>query len=123
MFFGAGAENILVAFQITFVGALVFGLTQLLLADHDGPLDRRDWLGLLAGFAGLLCSGVAITMTVVVGLAVLLRRGLARLARGAVPHRAARASRTLLWSTLAPKGQNAEQLPESFADAGRSSSC
>ena len=45
VFFGAGAENILVAFQITFVGSLVFGLTQLLLADHDGPLDRRDWLG------------------------------------------------------------------------------
>ena len=49
MFFGAGAENILVVFQITFVGALVFGLVQLLLADHDGPIDRRDWFGLLAG--------------------------------------------------------------------------
>ena len=40
VFFGSGAENILVAFQITFVGSLVFGLAQLLLADHDGPLDR-----------------------------------------------------------------------------------
>ena len=37
VFFGSGAENILIAFQITFVGSLVFGLTQLLLADHDGP--------------------------------------------------------------------------------------
>jgi hypothetical protein len=52
VFFGSGAENILIAFQITFVGALVFGLAQLVLADHDGPLDRRDWLGLLAGLAG-----------------------------------------------------------------------
>ena len=68
VFFGSGAENILVAFQITFVGSLVFGLAQLLLADHDGPLDRRDWFGLLAGLAGLMCSGVAVTMTVIVGV-------------------------------------------------------
>src|SRR6187200_2055234 len=65
VFFGAGGENILVAFQITFVGSLVFGFTHLLLADHDGPIDRRDWLGLLAGFAGLLCSGVSIALTIV----------------------------------------------------------
>jgi hypothetical protein len=74
-FFGAGAENILVAFQIAFVGALVFGLTHLILADHDGPLDRRDGFGLLAGFCGLMCSSVAISMVVAVGIAVLLRRG------------------------------------------------
>ena len=101
VFFGAGAENILVAFQITFVGSLVFGLTQLLFADHDGPLDRRDWLGLLAGFAGLLCSGVAVTMTVVVGLAVLLRRGF-RGWRVALFHTAPLAVAYALWSTLAP---------------------
>src|SRR4029077_2625645 len=62
VFFGSGAENILIAFQITFVGSLVFGLAQLLLADHDGPVNRRDWLGLLAGLAALMCSGVGITM-------------------------------------------------------------
>jgi hypothetical protein len=107
VFFGAGAENILVAFQITFVGALVFGLTQLLLADHDGPLDRRDWLGLLAGFAGLLCSGVAVTMTVVVGLAVLLRRGF-RGWRVALFHTAPLAVAYALWSAFAPTGQNGE---------------
>ncbi len=107
VFFGSGAENILVAFQITFVGALVFGLTQLLLADHDGPLDRRDWLGLLAGFAGLLCSGVAVTMTVVVGLAVLLRRGF-RGWRVALFHTVPLAVAYALWSTFAPAGQNGE---------------
>jgi hypothetical protein len=73
--FGAGYENVVWAFQVGFVGALVLGLTQLLLADHDGPLDGRDWLALLAGFAGLVCSGVAVTMTIAVGLAMLLRRG------------------------------------------------
>ncbi len=38
-------------------GPLVLGLGQLLLADHDGPLDRRDWIGLVLGFLALLCSG------------------------------------------------------------------
>ena len=73
--FGAGAENIVWAFQMAWQASLVLGLTHLLLADHDGPLDRRDWLGLLAGLLGLLCSGVAVTMVVVVGLAALVRRG------------------------------------------------
>ncbi len=72
--FGAGAQDILWAFQITFTGALVFGLVHLLLVDHDGPVDRRDWLGLVAGALGLMCSGVAVTMVIVVGVAALLRR-------------------------------------------------
>jgi hypothetical protein len=73
--FGAGYQNIIWAFQIGFTGALVFGLTHLLLADHDGPIDRRDWLGCLAGLAALLCSGVGVTMVVIVGVATLVRRG------------------------------------------------
>jgi len=72
--FGAGAQDVLWAFQITFTGALVFGLVQLLLVDHDGPVDRRDWLALVAGFLAVMCSGVAVTMVVVVGIALLLRR-------------------------------------------------
>jgi len=73
--FGAGAQDILWAFQIAFTGALVLGLVHVVLADHDGPLDRRDWFGIAAGFLALLCSGVAVTMVGVVGLATLLRRG------------------------------------------------
>jgi hypothetical protein len=73
--FGAGYGDIVWAFQIGFNGSLVFGLTHLLLADHDGPVDRRDWLGLVAGFMGLLCSGVAVSMVIVVGFATLTRRG------------------------------------------------
>jgi hypothetical protein len=106
VFFGSGSENILVAFQITFVGALVFGLGQLLLADHDGPLAGRDWLGLLAGLSALMCSGVGITMVAVVGGAVLLRRGL-RGWRIALFHTAPLAAAYLLWSQLAPTGQPA----------------
>jgi hypothetical protein len=46
--FGTGAENLVYAVNMGFAGALVFGLVQLLLADHDGPIDRRDAIGLLA---------------------------------------------------------------------------
>jgi predicted lipoprotein with Yx(FWY)xxD motif len=73
--FGSGWQNILWAFQIGFVGAFVLGLVQLLLADHDGRIDRRDWLGLLAGAAALMFSGVGVLMVLVVGLAALVRRG------------------------------------------------
>jgi hypothetical protein len=73
--FGPGSQNIVWAFQIGLDGSLVFGLTQLLLADHEGPVDRRDWLGLSAGALALMCSGLGVTMAVVVGLATLLRRG------------------------------------------------
>jgi hypothetical protein len=75
LLFGAGAQNVMYAFQITFTGALAFGLAHLLLADHDGAIDRRDWIGLLMGALGLMCSGVAVTMVAVVGLATVVRRG------------------------------------------------
>ena len=62
--------------SITFVGfAVPFGLAQLLLADHDGPRNRRDWFGLAAGLAGVLCSSVALAMVFVVGVAMLYKRG------------------------------------------------
>jgi len=75
VFFGTGAEIFIYAVNVGFVAALVLGLTQLLLADHDGPVDHRDGLGLLAGLASLLCSSVALTMIAVVGVATLFRRG------------------------------------------------
>lgn len=75
VFFGAGAENILWGFQITFIGAMLFGFVQLLLADHDAGIDRRDWFGMGAGLLALLCSGVGVTMVAVAGTAALIRRG------------------------------------------------
>ncbi len=73
--FGAGYQDIMWPTLIGFGGALLFGLVQLLLADHDGPLDRRDGLALLAGLAAMLCSALAVTMVLVVGIATLWRRG------------------------------------------------
>ena len=83
--FGAGAQDFLWAFQITFTAALVLGLVHLLLADHDGPVDRRDWLGIGAGLLGLMCSGVCVTMVVAVGASTLLRRGWRAAALHSVP--------------------------------------
>ncbi len=91
--FGAGSADILVPVQVAFTGAFVLGLTQLLLADHDGPLDRRDFWGLAAGVAGLMFSAFSITMAVVVGIAVLLRRGW----RVALFHTAPLAGVYLVW--------------------------
>ena len=75
LFLGSGRENLVWAFQISFVGALAFGLAHLVLADHDGPAGRRDLAGIACGVVGLMFSGVAICMVFGVGLAVLMRRG------------------------------------------------
>lgn len=74
IFLGAAEDNILWAFQMTFVGALAAGLGQIILADHDGPIDRRDWLGLGCGFVALLCSGQAPALIMGAGVVCLLRR-------------------------------------------------
>lgn len=73
--FGRGYENVVWAFQITLVAPVIFALIQLLLADHDGRLSRRDALALGAGLMALPCSGVSLITTGAVGLALLMRRG------------------------------------------------
>lgn len=73
--FGAGESNIVWGFQITLGGSLAAGIGHMLLADHDGGIDRRDWIGLGVGLIGLTSSGVGVVMVAAVGLAVLLRRG------------------------------------------------
>jgi hypothetical protein len=74
--FGAAYGDIIWGFQIGFAGPLLFGLAQLLLVDHDGPVDRRDALALVFGAAGLMSSGNAVAMVTIVGLAVVIRRGI-----------------------------------------------
>jgi hypothetical protein len=73
--FGSGLENIIFAFQIGFTGAALCGVMQLVLADHDGSIERRDWLGLAFGVVGLMCASGAVALGATVGVAVLLRRG------------------------------------------------
>lgn len=95
--FGPGAQNIVWAFQISFTGALVFGLVAIVLTDHDGPFGRRDVLAIGAGLGAVMTSGVGITMAVVVALAVFLRRGW----RPALAYAAPLALVYGAWSTLA----------------------
>lgn len=73
--FGVAEENILAGIQISLVGSLVFGFTHMLLADHDGRIDWRDWLGLLCGLASIMSSGMGPPMVAIVGLAAVCRRG------------------------------------------------
>lgn len=75
VFFGSGHQDIVLPFQITLVGSLVFGLVHLVLAGPPGPWGRRDYLGLTAGLAALMCSGVGVAMVIAVGVAVLISRG------------------------------------------------
>ncbi len=99
--YGPGEQNIVWAFQMTFVGAILLGLVHLLLADHDGPFGRRDLAGVGAGLLGLMCSGVALVMVAVVGLAVFARRGW----RMAAYHTAPLAAAYCIWyAATAPGG-------------------
>lgn len=78
---GSGAENTLSAFQISFVGAVVLGVAQLLVLGDgdragDGPMPGRR-LGLLwlLSVLALATSGLGVTMAAVVAGATLLRHG------------------------------------------------
>jgi hypothetical protein len=55
--FGGGWENILFAIQITYNLSLLAFLAQFLLVDHDGPVDRRDWIGSGIAVIGVSSSG------------------------------------------------------------------
>jgi hypothetical protein len=97
---GSGRPNILFGFQITLTAALALGLTQLLLATHHGPWNRRDTTGLACGLVALMCSGVAVSTTIGVGAAVLVLRGW----RTALAHTAPLAAAYAAWWLLAPDG-------------------
>jgi hypothetical protein len=83
--FGPVVDDILWAFQIGFTLSMVLGLSQMLLADHDGDIDRRDWYGLALGGLALLTSGQAPPLILATGIAVLWRRGWRQAAFHTVP--------------------------------------
>lgn len=75
MVLGAGWENLVTAFQITFTIAIGIGLLALLVLPLAGPLQRRDaWVSGLLVLA-LPFSGVSLTMAFVVTFTTFLRRG------------------------------------------------
>jgi hypothetical protein len=72
---GAGWEILINAFNFTFMMPIALGLLALLLMPERGPFQRRDAYGWICNVIGLLCSGVALTMVLVVGLTAFFRRG------------------------------------------------
>jgi hypothetical protein len=87
--FGGGWENIVFAVQITYNLTLLCFVAQLLLCDHDGPTDRRDWIGAALGVIGVTSSGFGPFM--IVGIAIFLagRQRWKALLIGVVPQAAA----------------------------------
>ncbi len=68
--FGTGWENMVFAIQITYNFSLLAFLAQVLLVDHDGPADRRDWIGSALAVIGVSSSGFGPFF--ILGIAVLL---------------------------------------------------
>lgn len=83
--FGNGWENIVFAIQITFNLSLLAFLAQLLLVDHDGPIDRRDVAGAAIGVVGVMSSGFGPFFVLGVGVLLGLRRRWRALAVAVVP--------------------------------------
>ena len=55
--FGSGWENIVFAVQLTYNLSLLAFLVHLALIDHDGPPNRRDAVGVVAGLVAVASSG------------------------------------------------------------------
>jgi hypothetical protein len=71
---GAIFENITWAFQIGFIAPVLLGWWAILLTTSPPTNRRRDLTAILLLTAGLMCSGIGVTMTVVAGLCVLVAR-------------------------------------------------
>src|SRR4051794_13801307 len=72
--FGAGWENLVFAVQIVYNFSLLAFLGQMLLVDHDGPIDRRDGFGVLLSLIGVSSSGFGPFFGFGVGVLLVLRR-------------------------------------------------
>ncbi len=72
--FGGGWENLMFAVQIVYNFSLLAFLGQSLLVDHDGPVDRRDWIGAGISLIGVSSSGFGPFFAFGVGLLLVLRR-------------------------------------------------
>ncbi|MGH2685669.1 MAG: hypothetical protein ACRDJP_09420 [Actinomycetota bacterium] len=73
--FGPGADDLLWAFQIGFIGAAAFGVGLILLVDHANGFGRRDVAAWCLAIAGLMCSAVALPLIAGAGILGFVRRG------------------------------------------------
>jgi hypothetical protein len=72
--FGSGWENLVWAVQITYFLSLLAFLAQLVLVDHDGPLDWRDIAAALVAIIGVASSGFGPFFLFGAALMIVLRR-------------------------------------------------
>jgi hypothetical protein len=95
--FGSGWENIVFAIQLTYNMSLLGFLVHLYLIDHDGPPDRRDALGVIAGLVAVSSSGFGPFFIVGTLLFAVLRRRWKAAAIATVPTALASAWWWLVW--------------------------
>jgi hypothetical protein len=74
LLFGSGWDNIVFAIQICYNLSLVCFLAQILLVDHSGAANRRDWVAAGVGIVGVLSSGFAPVFMAGVFVFLFLRR-------------------------------------------------
>ncbi len=113
--FGAGWENLLFAVQITYNMSLVAFLGHLLLADHDGPLDRRDAIGSVLGFVSVSSSGFGPFFLLGTLLLLTLRRRWLAAAVAVVPQTIALSWWWLTWGAD-PAGERGSAAPSFVID-------
>jgi hypothetical protein len=97
--FGSGWENIVFAIQITYNLSLAAFLVQVLLVDHEGPIDRRDIVGAVVGLIGVMSSGFGPFFAFGVFVLLATRRRWRAAAVAVVPQGLAYGWWLLTWST------------------------
>lgn len=105
--FGGGWENIVFAIQITYNFSLLAFLAHLLLVDHDGRLDRRDWIGAGISLIGVSSSGFGPFFAFGVGVLLVARRRWKAAAVAVIPQAIAWSWWWLTWGAD-PAGQQGE---------------
>ncbi|HLI24953.1 MAG TPA: hypothetical protein VKU91_08345 [Acidimicrobiales bacterium] len=107
--YGPGWEDLAWAFQIGFVGALMFGLLALDAVDGGAPTWRRDATASLLAVAALMCSAVGDAMLVALAASLVRRRRWERAVAVLVPPVAAE-----LWWWLAVGHRSLQTMHDSF---------
>ena len=113
--FGAGWENLFFAVQIVYTFSLLAFLGQLLLVDHDGGVDWRDWTGAAIAVVGVSSSGFGPFFAFGVGLLLAIRRRWTALAIAVVPQGLALAWWWLTWGDDPAGDQTGTAGPEFIA--------
>lgn len=109
--FGSGWENIVFAVQLTYNLSLLAFLVHLWLIDHDGPPNRRDALGVVAGLVAVSSSGFGPFFIVGTLLFMIMRRRWTAAAIATGPAALASAWWWLVWGQD-PAGRSSRSLTQ-----------